>query len=155
MKRLVFLLAMVLLLLVGCITPDPGASPLALPASPDFLSDVPDPDVPTLPAFLEMLAGPTGWVIVGAVLSALLATWPWYNAQGPALKRGLILGLSAFFAVGARLLITYVPPSFWEGTAAYWYIVAGIIMQWIGSQGWFKMAVKPQREEEHEWRVLE
>jgi len=102
-------------------------------------------DVPELPSFLELLAGPAGWVILGGFFSALLARWPWYNAQGDAVKRGLPIAFAIGAAIGARLLLTYVPDSFWEATAAYWYIIAGSLMTWLGTQGWFQAVVRPNR----------
>lgn len=147
MRRIVVLLAVVLLLLVGCVTPDPGVSPVATPSYP--LDVPPDPgNVPTLPDFLEMLSGPAGWVLLGAVISQLFVKWPWYNMQPGEIKRGLIILASIVCAVGARLLLTYVPASFWQQTAAYWYIVAGVILTWLGSQGWYQGVVKPSRERE-------
>ena len=143
------------MLLAGCGAVTPGGSPLANPAVFGMELGSEPVDVPTLPNFLEMLAGPTGWVILGAVLSSLLVKWPWYNAQGDAVKRGLILGGSMVAAIGARLAITYIPAAFWEQTAAYWYIIGGIVMTWLGSQGWFKTVVQPQREKERVALVLE
>lgn len=156
MKTKVWIAAVVvLLLLTGCVETTPGVSPLATPALPGAGLDGEPVDVPTLPDFLEMLAGPTGWVVLGAALSALLAKWAWYNAQGDALKRGLILGGSIVIAVVARLALTYIPAVFWEKTAAYWYIIGGVVMTWLGSQGWFTLKVKPQREKERVERVVE
>ncbi|MBN2391657.1 MAG: hypothetical protein JXR84_13110 [Anaerolineae bacterium] len=157
MKKRLFVIAGVLVLsfLAGCVTTSPGVSPLAMPTLPGSGLAVDTVDVPTLPDFLEMLAGPTGWVLLGAVLSALVAKWPWYNAQGDVLKRGLLIGGSMVIAILARLALTYIPATFWEQTAAYWYIIGGTVITWLGSQGWFQAMVKPQREKEREWRVLE
>jgi len=144
MKRLWWgALLVVALILVGCTEVTPGISPVGMPAVGDGAVD--GVDVPTLPQFLEMLAGPTGWVVLGAFFSAVAAKWPWYNRQGDALKRGLILGGSAVVAIAARLLLTYMPASFWEKTEAYWYILGGIVLTWLGSQGWFRAVVKPAR----------
>lgn len=137
MRRLFVIVVVLVLLLAGCSSD--GLSLLETPA----VSAV---DVPTLPVFLDMLAGPTGWVILGALLSSLFAQWPWYNKQSDALKRGLVLGASIVPAIIARLLLTYVPASFWEQTAAYWYIIGGVVLTWLGSQGWFKGVVKPKQE---------
>ena len=153
MRLFVIVGALVLSFLAGCVTSTPGVSPLAVPALSG--GGVDPVDVPALPDFLEMLAGPTGWLILGAVLSSLLAKWAWYNTQEDALKRGLILGLTTLLAIGARLLITYVPPTFWEKTASYWFIIGGIVIQWLGSQGWFKTVIKPQREKERVWKLVE
>jgi len=142
MKTKVWIAAVVVLLLVlvsGCDV-IPGVSPLETPVFPGAGGDV---DVPTLPAFLEMLAGPTGWVILGALFSSLLAKWPWYNVQVDEIKRGLIIVVSVVAAISARLLLTYVPPVFWEATAVYWYIAGGVVLTWLGSQGWYRGVVKP------------
>lgn len=157
MRRVLVIAVVVMALIIpaGCVPVDPDVSPLAAPALPGAALDGDPVDVPTLPDFLEMLAGPTGWVILGAVLSSLFAKWPWYNAQGDALKRGLILGSSAVIAISARLALTYIPVTFWEQTATYWYILGGVVMTWLGSQGWFNLKVKPQREKERVERVLE
>lgn len=141
MKRIV-VLSVFALLLVGCVV-NPGVSPLATPPYP---ADVPpDLEVPTLPAFLEMLAGPVGWVILGALFSDLCSKWAWYNTQNDFLKRGLILAGSVVVAVVARVALTYVPVSFWDATAEYWYILAGVVITYLGSQGWFQGVVKPAR----------
>lgn len=156
MKRILVIAGVLVLLVVaGCLPVGPGVSPLALPALADGAVASEPVDVPTLPAFLEMLAGPTGWALLGAMISALCANWAWYNAQSTVIKRGLILAGSAVFAIGARLLLTYIPITFWEATAAYWYILAGVVITYLGSQGWFNLKVKPEREKEREWRVLE
>jgi hypothetical protein len=142
-KWFVVVSVLVLALVAGCVV-TPGMSPLETPVAPGGgLDGGGDVDVPALPAFLEMLAGPTGWVILGALFSSLAAKWPWYNAQGDALKRGLILGVSIVMAIGARLTLTYMPAAFWEATAAYWYIIGGVVMTWLGSQAWFRAVVKP------------
>ncbi|MBN2391746.1 MAG: hypothetical protein JXR84_13555 [Anaerolineae bacterium] len=142
MKRIaaLFVAVVLLLVLVGCEVM-PGISPLETPVLPGGGGG--DVDVPTLPAFLEILASPTGWVILGALFSSLLARAAWYNTLSADVKRGLILVSSVLAAVGARLLLTYMPPLFWEATAAYWYIVGGVVMTWLGSQGWYRAVVKP------------
>lgn len=157
MKRMLVSAAVlvVLVILAGCVPVDPDLSPLAAPALAVAAMEGDPVDVPTLPDFLEMLAGPAGWVILGAVLSALVARWPWYNAQGTVFKRGFILVASAILAICARLLLTYVPVSFWGATAEYWYIIAGIVATYLGSQGWFNLKVKPDREKERVWKLVE
>lgn len=127
----------------------------AMPVLADGGSGIDPVDVPTLPDFLELLAGPTGWALLGAVLSSLVAKWPWYNAQGDAFKRGFILIVTMVIAIIARLAVTYIPAVFWEQTAAYWYIIGGVVAAWLGSQGWFNLKVKPQREKERIASVLE
>lgn len=143
MKRvLLFVTAVLLLALVSGCEVTPGVSPLETPLPPDGggSSGV---DVPTLPSFLEMLAGPAGWAILGALFSSLLAKAKWYGVLSADLKRGLILGASALAAIAARLLLTYMPASFWEQTATYWYIIGGVVMTYLGSQGWYRAVVKP------------
>lgn len=139
MKRIGLIFALLLVLVTVAGVAAQGETP---PVDPG--------QVPTLPAFLELLAGPAGWVALGAFCSALLAKWPWYNAQGDAVKRGLPIAFAIGAAIGARLLLTYVPDSFWEATAAYWYIAAGCVITWLSSQAWFQVAVKPNRK----WRML-
>lgn len=141
MKRYALILLILSIVLIGCEAVAPGVSPVQ---TPGLAGGAVDPaDVPTLPQFLEMLAGPAGWVLLGAAFSAQAARWPWYNQQGDSIKRGLILAGSAVVAIGARLLLTYMPATFWEQTEAYWYIVGGIVMTWLGSQGWYRAVVKP------------
>jgi len=143
MKRIALFVAVMLLLVMvsGCEVA-PGVSPLETPLPPDG-GGTGGVDVPTLPSFLEMLAGPAGWAMLGALFSSLLAKAAWYNALSADLKRGLIIGASVLAAVAARLLLTYMPASFWEATATYWYIVGGVVMTWLGSQGWYRAVVKP------------
>lgn len=145
MKRLwLGALLVVAMILAGCMEVVPGISPVEVPAPIDGSVKVVDGvEVPELPAFLEMLAGPTGWVILGALFSSLLAKMQWYNALSTDLKRGLIVGASVLAAIAARLVLTYTPPAFWEATAAYWYIIGGVVMTWLGSQAWFRAVVKP------------
>ncbi|MBN2389909.1 MAG: hypothetical protein JXR84_04255 [Anaerolineae bacterium] len=140
----------VLLTILGVVSvgaQGPGESPVPTPTLTPTVEPGPiDPGtIQTLPDLLEMLAGPAGWVMLGAFFSSLLASWAWYNEQGDAVKRGIPVALAVVVSILARLLVTYVPASFWEGTAEYWYILAGIVATWLGSQGWFKAVVKPAR----------
>jgi hypothetical protein len=118
-------------------TPTPSAEPGPTPPSPD--------DIPTLPDILETIAGPTGWVILGAVFSTLFASWKWYNQQSSAIKRGMPVVAAIVVSIIARVLLTYIPTNFWGDTAEYWYIIAGALLTWLGSQGWFAAVVKPNR----------
>jgi len=120
-----------------------GDSPVPTPTPPASVPITVNPaDVPALPGFLEQLAGPAGWVSIGVLASMLLARWPWYNQQSSELKRAIPIVISATVSVAARLLVTYVPVEVFEILAPYWLIVAGAVMTWLGSQGWFRMAVK-------------
>ncbi len=139
---LVIAAVLVLSVLAGCVVTEPGVSPLATPLPLDGGGGG-DVDVPALPAFLEMLAGPAGWAVLGALFSSVAAKWPWYNAQSTEIKRALILAVSIVLAIGARVTLTYMPSTFWEATAAYWYIIGGVVMTWLGSQAWFRAVVKP------------
>jgi hypothetical protein len=99
--------------------------------------------VPALPDFLRTLAGPAGWVLLGAFVSALLARWDWFNRQPPAFKGLVPVALAAALSILAQVLLTYVPASFWTAAAPYWTIIAGAAVTWLGSQGWFQLVEKP------------
>lgn len=150
MKCLQLVLISVLVMLVICTgaalaqgasgdSPLPTPTPTVNPIPPDV------GDIPTLPDFLDMLAGPTGWVVLGALFSALLAKWPWYNTQPDGVKKFMPIALSIVVASLAQLLLQIVPVEFWGMTADYWLIAAGIVLTWLGSQGWFQAVVKPNR----------
>jgi len=123
----------------------PGESPVPTPTLTPTVEPIDPGTITSFPDFLEVLAGPAGWAMLGAVFSSLLAGWGWYNAQGETIKRGLPVALAVVVSVGARLLLKVVPAMFWEETADYWYILAGVAATWLGSQGWFKAVVKPAR----------
>lgn len=130
----------------------PGDSPVATPLVP------PDPidpgTVPDLPAFLELLAGPTGWVVIGVLVSMVLSCWTWYNNQPSVLKQLIPIVISILVSTAARLLLTFVPESVWARLAPYWVITAGAIMTWVGSQGWYQIAVRPKKVlPERVWKV--
>ena len=125
-----------ILVLFGCAPVGAGNSQIAPPPGNGGGLVAPD-EVPELPNFLEVVAGPAGWVAVGVLVSMLLARWDWYNAQPSAVKQALPVAISAGVSIVARLLLTYVPPAFWIASAPYWYIIAGTVMTWLGSQGWY------------------
>ncbi len=99
--------------------------------------------VPALPDFLRTLAGPAGWVLLGAFVSAMLARWEWFCRQPTVFKSLVPVALAAVLSIGAQLLLTYVPVTFWAAIAPYWTIVAGAAVTWLGSQGWFQLVEKP------------
>jgi hypothetical protein len=113
--------------------------------------------IPALPDFLEILAGPTGWVMLGVLASMRLARWPWYNNQPSEIKRVLPVVAAAIVAIIARVLVTYVPESFWIAIGPYWLIIAGTIATWVGTQVWYQISVRPrkQEQEEREYKVIE
>jgi hypothetical protein len=106
--------------------------------------------IPTLPDFLEMLAGPAGWVMLGMLASMLLKRWAWYNEQSSEIKRGLPVVAAALLSIIARLVITYVPADFWIIVGPYWVIIAGTFSTWIGSQLWYHLAVRPKGEQKED-----
>lgn len=140
-------IVLVMFLSIPAMAQTPGDSPIATPTpviSPTPVPPAPE-EIPTLPDFLEAIAGPIGWVVLGALFSTILAGWEWYNRQTSAIKRGLPVVAAIMVSVFARVLLTYIPMEFWGETAEYWYIVAGAVLTWIGSQGWFAAVVKPNR----------
>lgn len=132
----------------------PGDSPLPTPEPTATPASTPGPidpgDIPELPALLQVLAGPQGWVILGVLVSMLLAKWAWYGSQPSELKQMIFVGSVAALSIIAYLLVTYIPTTFWQASAPIWTIVAGIIMTWLGGNGWYALVVKNQRE----WSVL-
>lgn len=147
LKCALFAMVLAVLISLPVMAQAPGDSPIATPtpvSSPTPVPPAPD-DVPTLPDFLEAIAGPTGWIILGALFSTLFASWNWYNQQTSAIKRGLPVVSAIVVSVLARVLLTYIPLKFWGDTAEYWYIIAGALLTWAGSQGWFAAVVKPNR----------
>lgn len=130
----VLLLALVLVL-----------TPLAV-AAQDPEPPVPvDPgQIPELPDFLETLAGPGGWLALGAFLSMALAKWPWFNGLDSLSKRAIVIGATIVLSVAARVLVQVVPVGVWELVADYWFILYGVILTYLGSQVWYRLGVKPK-----------
>lgn len=128
----------------------PGDSPVPTPEPTVTPAPEPGPvdpgDIPELPALLQMLAGPQGWVVLGVLVSMLLAKWAWYNALRSDLKQALFVGAVAVLSIGAHALITYIPVEFWQASAPIWQIVAGVVMTWIGGNAWYALGVKPNRD---------
>lgn len=120
-------------------TPEPTVTPAPTPGPID------PGDIPELPALLQVLAGPQGWVILGVLVSMLLAKWAWYNAQASQLKQGIFLGMVATLSTLAYVMVTYIPATFWQATAPIWTIVAGITITWLGGNSWYALVVKNQR----------
>jgi membrane protein DedA with SNARE-associated domain len=60
-------------------------------------------------------------------------------------------------AIIARVLVTYVPESFWIAIGPYWLIIAGTIATWVGTQVWYHIGVRPRKreQEEREYQVIE
>lgn len=125
-----------------------GDSPIATPTAVSGGQPpvVIDPEsIPELPGLLALLAGPQGWVMLGVLLSLLLAKWPWYNAQVSNVKQGVFLALTAGVSLVAYLLVTYVPVAFWAASAPFWTIIAGVVMTWMGGSGTYLLGVKPYK----------
>jgi hypothetical protein len=101
----------------------------------------------TIPDFLSVLASPTGWLALGALLSVAFANWKWYNQQSGWIKRGFPFLGSFLISAIAQVLLTYVPPSFWDILAPYFNIIAPTLWTWLGTQGWFQGVIKPNRVE--------
>lgn len=124
---------------------------LVLLVSPVGAQDIEPPisveEIPPIQEFLSFVASPVGAVIVGAVVSMYLERWQWYNAQGDETKRLIAYGLTAFVAIAAYVLVTYVPPSFWQSLAPYWVIAAFTAFAVFGNQGWFQLAIRRARAE--------
>jgi len=124
----------------------PGDSPIVTPTPVVTPEPVNAGDIPELPALLNVLAGPQGWVILGVLVSMLLVKWSWYNAlKSDDLKQGIFVGLVAGLSIIAYALVTYVPATFWTSTAAFWSILAGVVMTWLGGNGWYMLGVKPNK----------
>jgi hypothetical protein len=104
--------------------------------------DIPPVAVPTLPGWLEMLAGPPGWLMLGILFSVILERWVWYNERPAWLKRGLPVLLAIIASVIARLVLTYLPAAWFEFFAPYWFIIAGAFITWLGSEMRYLLKVK-------------
>jgi len=129
--------------------PDTFTSPQPTPTPVDPGDPQPvDPgEIPTLPDFLETLAGPAGWLMLGTLASMMLAEWAWYNKQPFAIKRAIPIALAALASMLARALIVAVPVSVWAAIAPYWMIIAGTVATWVGSQAWYQLGVRPNKPE--------
>lgn len=111
--------------------------------------------IPELPAFLELLAGPAGWVALGVWVSMVLAKWHWYNTQASGVKNALAVGITAALSVLAQGLLVAVPAEVWASIAPYWAIVAGAVMTWMGSQAWYVTAVRGKSVSRHwTWSLI-
>lgn len=132
--RVIMILVLVVSVLAGLLAPRVLAQEPVEPIDPE--------QVQALPDFLELLAGPVGWVLLGALVSMALARWSWYNVQPHEIKTVLPILIAALLSIGARLLLVYVPVQVWEVLEPYWFIIAGTVMTWLGSQGWYQLAVR-------------
>ena len=112
------------------------------PQTPAPPAPVDPGNIPSLPDFLEQMAGPGGWLALGALASMLLSKWDWYNAQPSEIKRAIPIGLAAVGSMTARALATFVPAEFWAAIGPYWLVIAGTVTTWIGSQAWYHVGVR-------------
>jgi len=148
MKKLgVILMVCVLLgLVVGGAYAQSGAgdSPVPTPTAPAPTPAPIEPgSIPELPALLSLLAGPQGWVVLGGLISMLLAKWPWYIGLPSARKQTVFIGLTVVASTLSYVLITYIPENFWAATAPFWGIIAGVAMTWGGGNLVYLLGVKP------------
>lgn len=152
----VVFVATVLVMGVAGAQAGPGTSPIPTPTATAVPPTPIEPgDIPELPALLGLLAGPQGWVILGVLVSMGLAKWPWYNAQASQIKQAIFVGATAVLSILAYVLVTYVPAAVWAATAPFWGIVAGIVMTWMGGNGWYALGVKAQKPRIWKWEPLE
>jgi hypothetical protein len=148
MKKLSFALLSVCLLVLLWALPVGAQSPIVTP-TPEGIPIPPapiDPGViPELPALLRLLAGPQGWALLGVLISMLLTKWPWYKEQPSSLKQVLFVGLTAAASTLAYVLVNYIPADVWRATAPFWGIVAGVVMTWLGGNGWYSLVIQPRQ----------
>jgi hypothetical protein len=137
-----------LLMLGEPVAAGPTASPVPTPVPPGPGPSPIDPGViPTIPEFLEFIAGPEGWAAVGVAISMMLARWAWYNRQSDDVKRALPIVGAIIVGIIGQVLLTYVPAAVWDALFQYWFVVYGSLLTWLGSQAWFRFVVKPRRGE--------
>ena len=150
MKKSNFALLCCLLLVLLLALPVGAQSPIVTPTPTPPGAPVPpspiDPGaIPELPALLRLLAGPQGWALLGVVISMLLTKWGWYKAQSSGLKQAIFVGLTAGASTIAYVLVSYMPADVWLATAPFWGIVAGVVMTWLGGNGWYSAVIQPRK----------
>ena len=143
MKKSNFALLCLLLLLLLAL-PVGAQSPIVTP-TPTPPSPIDPGAIPELPALLRLLAGPQGWALLGVVISMLLTKWGWYKAQSSGLKQAIFVGLTAGASTIAYVLVSYMPADVWLATAPFWGIVAGVVMTWLGGNGWYSAVIQPRK----------
>lgn len=109
-------------------------SPIETPAPPSDGGVVNPDDLMDVQGFLSFLAGPMGWLAVGAILSSLWDKWAWYGQQSVAVKRVVPLVAGVLISSVAQVLLTVVPADVWLAITPYWSIVAGVIMTFLGGE---------------------
>ena len=144
MKKSNFALLCCLLLVLLLALPAGAQSPIVTP-TPTPPSPIDPGAIPELPALLRLLAGPQGWVILGVVISMLLTKWSWYKAQSSSLKEVIFVGLTAGASTIAYVLVNYIPADVWLATAPFWGIVVGVMMTWLGGNGWYSAVIQPRK----------
>ena len=118
--------------------------------STTFISPLPVPPTPVdpgtlleLPAFLEMLAGPSGWVALGMFISLVLRKLTWYNQQSKDIKTILPMALTILFSSLSYALVTFVPIEILNAITPFFIIMAGVIVTWMGNELTYLFFVKP------------
>ena len=96
-----------------------------------------------LPSFLLWIATGGG---AAAIVSWLCERWGWYQAQAPERKSWLMLLMTAGGAIGAKLLIDYLPPNIIDAAAPYVAIIVSIVGAWATSQGVHKLQKNAAKE---------
>ena len=84
--------------------------------------------------FLQMLAGPAGWVALGGFFSVVLAKWTWFNTQSSSIKQALVIALSVVVSALSHVIFTYTPVEVMQALAPYWVILYGVIATYTSSQ---------------------
>ena len=102
--------------------------------------------LPDLLTFLRFLFSPEGLLGLGGVVSWALSKWAWYNQfTSDFLKRVILGGIVAVLGIAAYLLATYVSPDVFEALNPFWFIVGAVVLQYVGSQAFFQLAVKNEK----------
>ncbi len=83
------------------------------------------------------------WIATGGgaagIVSWLCERWGWYKAQAPERKSWMMLLMTAGAAIGAKLLVDFLPPNIIEAAAPYVAILVSIVGAWATSQGFHKI----------------
>lgn len=91
-------------------------------------------DIPTIQEFLQMLAGPVGWGILGAFVSVACSKWPWFEQQESEIKQAIVIALSALSSMLSHVAYVYIPADVLAAIGPYWIILYGTIGTWTGGQ---------------------